>query len=408
MKKLSICIPNYNRIEKLKRLIVNCSEQILKNDMTEKVEICINDDCSTEQPDDMVDSVRNSYPEVEIKFFKNDMNMGMDYNFLQSVRISEGEFCWIIGNDDLPTENGIGLVMRKLEKYNNMDIFVGPFDSFGPDGDLRGTSIPIIVDTNEDIRFDTGVAAEVDAFIDSVNDCNAIFGFLSNVVFKKSRWIEHGDMFESKMNTIFIQMYMNLQTLKEGAKYIYTHDKFINNYADDEVNATFKREYDVFVGLIGVIDYFFEGSNRTKLQKCIVDPRINGRMWEVPDDSPLKKPLLELDSYKNELYRRYFIRPELRGDFFNNRRVLVYGAGKMGKKAVKDLEQYNVDIVAIIDADLKKIGTDLEGHIVNPVQFMEKFYCENDCTIVVANNNSLCDIIDMLLDKNIDEIAIIT
>jgi hypothetical protein len=196
--------------------------------------------------------------------------------------------------------------------------------------------------------------------------------------------------------------------MKEGAKYIYIHDKFIKNYADDEVNATFKREYDVFVGLIGVIDYFFEGFSRTKLQKCIVDQRINGRMWELPDDSPLKKPILELDSYKNELYRRYFIRPELRSEFFNNRSVLVYGAGKMGKKAVKDLEQYNVDIVTVIDADLKKIGTDLEGYTVKPVQFMEKFYFENDCMVVVANNNSLSDIIDMLLGKNINKIAIIT
>jgi abequosyltransferase len=408
MKKLAICIPNYNRIEKLKRLLINCSEQILEDNLTDKVEICINDDCSTQKPDDVIESIKNRYPEIEIRFSKNNVNRGMDYNFLQSVKISDGEFCWIIGNDDLPTENGIETVINHLEKRQDMDILVGPFDSYDEDNSFIRTCYPLKGDINEDISFDTRNHAEYDSLIDSVNNCNAVFGFLSNVVFKKTRWIEHGNMFNNKMNTIFIQMYMNLQTLKEGAVYTYTPDKFIKNYTDDVINETFKREYDVTVGLKGVVDYFFSGESHTKLQNCIVNPRINGRMWDLPDDSPLKKPILHIKSYKNELYRKYFVKSECRKTYFKNKYVLIYGAGNMGKKAITDLKKYDVNIMAVIDSDMTKVGKRLEGYIINHIDYLEMHYFENNCIVVVANCNSLEEIIDMLLEKNINNIAIIT
>jgi glycosyltransferase involved in cell wall biosynthesis len=408
MKKLAICIPNYNRLEKLERLVTSCVGQILEHGLTNQVEICINDDCSTQKPDEMVKAIKEKYPDVAIVFAKNDRNMGMDYNFLQSVKISTSEYCWIIGNDDLPTENGILTVLRQLEHENDPDILVGPFDCYDEQNNYRSSDFPLKGEITENIRFHTENPTEYEAFIEHVNNCNAVFGFLSNVVFKKVRWVEHGNMFDNKMDTIFIQMYMNLQTLREGAVYSYTPEKFIKNYIDDETNATFKRGYDILVGLIGVVDYFFSGEWHAALQKCIVNPYINGKMWDLPDDSPLKTPILSVDSYKNELYKKYFVRSDQRKAFFDKKKVFVYGAGCYGNQAVTELDQYGVHIISVIDADPRKVGNKLKGHAINSIDYLKKNYLDNDCIVVVANCAALEQIVDMLHEMGIYHLAIMT
>ena len=100
MKLLSICIPNYNRLEKLENLLSNIAETILKNNLQEKVEICISDDCSKENPIFMFYEKQKEYPNITMHYRYNKINMGMDYNFLQSVFLAESNYCWIIGNDD--------------------------------------------------------------------------------------------------------------------------------------------------------------------------------------------------------------------------------------------------------------------------------------------------------------------
>lgn len=44
--KLAVCIPNYNRPEKLDRLIRGLADQIMEENLGGQVEICISDDKS--------------------------------------------------------------------------------------------------------------------------------------------------------------------------------------------------------------------------------------------------------------------------------------------------------------------------------------------------------------------------
>lgn len=409
MKKLAICIPNYNRLPKLSRLLLALAEQTTAGKLFDEVEICVNDDCSTESPQPAIEAVKEKYPDVAIKYRQNHQNMGMDYNFLNAVLLSEAEYCCIIGNDDLPEPWALKRIIGYLEDdARDCDFFVSPFDTYN-ENDQRINSVYPIRDAGEEVLyFDTTNKKEYTELINRAVDGNALFCFLSNVVFKRAAWVEHGDMFTDKMHSIFIQMYMNLQTLKEGAVYAYIPEKLVKNYDDSGTNETFKREYDVFVGLSGVIDYFFEGEEHRILQKKIVDTRLNGRLWELPNDSPLKQPILNIKSDKNNLYKKYFIMPEERKDYFRHQNVLVYGAGNHGRRTVKELKEYAVNYLAVFDADSQKQGNSIEGCVIKPAEDLYEEYKRRASVVVVANQRYLEEIVNMLRDKQVENIAIIT
>lgn len=404
--KLAVCIPNYNRPKKLYRLLKGVADQIMEENLTEQVEICVSDDRSPESPDEVIEEIRNLYPDVRIVYRINEKNMGMDYNFLQSVMISEGEYCWIVGNDDEPEEKAFRTIMNYIAD-SSVDILLCPFHIYDDDGKVLMTIDPVEHQENEVLSFQTHNPEEYEKLLRRAKDGNALFCFLSNVVFRRSDWIRHGDMFADKMNTIFIQMYMNLQTLREGALYAYIPDSFIKNHGDAQVNETFKREYDVFVGLSGVVDFFFEGELHDLLQERIVDPRINGRMWSLPDDSPLKLPILHVESVKNDYYRKYYVRPEQRGNYFAEKNVLVYGAGNLGRKAVAELSSYQVKGLSLFDSDENKWGQKVDGYRVGSLTELEQSCRRDGSEIVVANNLSLVEIVDGLLQKGLTNIAII-
>lgn len=404
--KLAVCIPNYNRPEKLYRLLRGLADQIMEGNLTEQVEICINDDRSPESPDEAVAQIRRLYPKIQIVYHVNEENRGMDYNFLQSVMISEAEYCWIVGNDDEPEENALGIIQRYIAD-SSVDLLVCPFHIYDEEGKVLQTIDPMKNQKNEVLCFHTENPKEYEALLRRAGDGNALFCFLSNVVFRRADWVRHGDMFADKMDTIFIQMYMNLQTLKEGALYRYIPEKFIKNHGDAQVNDTFKREYDVLVGLSGVVDFFFEGKIHDILQERIVDSRINGRMWALPDDSPLKRSILQIQSAKNNYYRNYYVRPERRETYFTGKDVLVYGAGKMGRSAVMELSGYPVKSLSLYDSDQEKQGQTVAGYRVgSPMQLKEK-YSEGGGVVVPANNLSLVEIVERVLHEGMTEIAII-
>ena len=214
-------------------------------------------------------------------------------------------------------------------------------------------------------------------------------------------------MFEDKMDSIFIQMYMNLQTLKEGAVYCYIPKKIVKNHADPCVNETYKREYDILVGLNGVVDYFFDGWQREKLKECIVDPRINGRMWGLPEGSPMKRAVETISSVKNGYYQKYFIRQEEREGFFKGKNIILYGAGNLGRQALRELSGCQAESISVYDSDPLKWGQEIEGCRVNETEKLEKEYRTKGSTVVVANNLSLVAIVGMLLGKGIQRIALI-
>ncbi len=408
MKLLSICIPNYNRIEKLNHLVSKVINNIKKNNLYEKVEICISDDCSFIDPSQMIQNFCRENPMISISYSRNSYNMGMDYNFLKSVLMASSDYCWIIGNDDLPTDNGIIDVIDKIESLNiSIDIIVTPFNCYDYSNTFIRTIYPLGCKMSEEI-FITSSLSVLDNLIKRVQHNSALFGFLSNVIFKRKRWIEHINKFHNKMDSIFIQMYMNIQTLIDGAYYLYFPVNIICNYLDNETNETLDRKYRIAIGLYNVIIYFFKSEHYVYLQKVIVDEYISAVFWELPENNPMREKIISIPSAKNQFYKKYFVVLEERLEKFSGKEVIIYGAGSYGYIALKKLQKYNAKILGFCDRDDTKLETQIEQYLIFDFNKLLQLYFKRKCIIIVANNKSLEEIINKLILNNISDIAIIT
>ena len=109
---LSICIPTYNRAEKLKKslgIICNQLNEIESND----VELFVSDNCSQDKTHEVVVSfINEGHP---IIYSRNESNIGPDRNFLKCINGASGRYIWLIGDDDYLAEGIIKIVIDAIK-----------------------------------------------------------------------------------------------------------------------------------------------------------------------------------------------------------------------------------------------------------------------------------------------------
>ena len=115
---LSICIPTFNRTHCLN----NCLNSIYISNLffNCEFEVCISDNCSTEDVEKVVNSFKDK---IKIKFKKNKQNLGLGKNIVESVSMAEGDYVWIIGNDDLLLPNTLQKLFNLLSIHKDVDYF---------------------------------------------------------------------------------------------------------------------------------------------------------------------------------------------------------------------------------------------------------------------------------------------
>lgn len=184
--KLSICIPTYNRAAHL----ANCLNSIiLCNSQSDfKFQVCISDNSST---DDTEEIVRRAQSAINIKYHKNETNLGMTRNFLNVVSMADGDFVWMIGDDDLLIPNAIAELYRLIESHPSVDFFYA--NSFHLNTEyLKDYPSPFdTVNLPENMTpFSTWTAAGEMNFLELI-DPRVSFDFLGGIflsVFRRSNW----------------------------------------------------------------------------------------------------------------------------------------------------------------------------------------------------------------------------
>jgi glycosyltransferase involved in cell wall biosynthesis len=115
---LTICIPTYNRCGHL----ANClnSIKIATDKINADVEICISDNGSTDNTQDVVKKCNLTVP---LKFHRNSSNIGIPRNFLNVINMASGEFTWLVGDDDLLLPDTISRLLQVISEQPNVDFF---------------------------------------------------------------------------------------------------------------------------------------------------------------------------------------------------------------------------------------------------------------------------------------------
>jgi glycosyltransferase involved in cell wall biosynthesis len=131
VKKLSICIPTYNRAPVLDRLLNNIHGQI--QGLEKWVEICISDNASTDATPQIISKWKLSLP---ICSARNPKNHRYDINAVRVFSLARGNYVWFMGDDDLLADGALRRVVDDIAEASKLGLDAIYINTLGLDGIL--------------------------------------------------------------------------------------------------------------------------------------------------------------------------------------------------------------------------------------------------------------------------------
>lgn len=113
--KLSICIATYNRGKFIGETLDSVLSQMLPS-----VELVIVDGASPDNTPEVMTQYLLRYP--EIRYFREQVNSGVDRDYDKAVGYAKGEYCWLMTDDDLLRTGSFSRVLTALD--SNPDLVV--------------------------------------------------------------------------------------------------------------------------------------------------------------------------------------------------------------------------------------------------------------------------------------------
>jgi abequosyltransferase len=214
--KLSICIPTYNRAQFLPELFDSILSQV---DIENPVEICISDNGSDDNTQEIIQKYQRRYN--HLIYFRWPSNMGFDRNLLKAIDIASGEYCWLMGSDDIIEKDAIAYILAKLNEHKNL---VGmKVNGFGYDYEMKN-KLPLKLlrrrDLDRDMLFDNAEKAFA---------CLGVgFGYISSLIINKSIYaaVMKRDNLEKYYNG-YVQLYIVGSMLKINPHWLYLSKKCV-------------------------------------------------------------------------------------------------------------------------------------------------------------------------------------
>lgn len=117
-KKLSICIPTYNRPGLLKRALNLFLEEVIEY----KVPIYISDDSTNDKTEKLVSDLKKRYP--YIYYVKNKKPLGIENNFYAVLGMPDTEYRWLLGDDDSIKKGSIKRILSIIDNSRYDGIIV--------------------------------------------------------------------------------------------------------------------------------------------------------------------------------------------------------------------------------------------------------------------------------------------
>ena len=187
---LSICIPTFNR----KKNLEDCLNSILISSNNVKnfnFEVCISDNCSD---DDINSVIKNFKDKINLKFSKNEKNLGFSLNAIKSISMASGDFVWLIGNDDLLLPLSLQKLKELIAKNSEAEFFF--VNSFFYNA-KKLDDFPSPIDTNEidlkNLKSICNLKKDKTGNFWDVIDPKVSWDFLIGIflsVFKREKWLQ--------------------------------------------------------------------------------------------------------------------------------------------------------------------------------------------------------------------------
>ena len=111
--RLSVAIPTFNRNDILKANLAKLIPQL-----TSACELVILDNCSTIPVADTLSDLLATIPEnISVRVIRHRANVGGNENILRCIEYAQGEFVWLLGDDDEPVDNAVANIFQELDEH---------------------------------------------------------------------------------------------------------------------------------------------------------------------------------------------------------------------------------------------------------------------------------------------------
>lgn len=243
--KISICIPQYNRIQYLLKSL----RQIELQDYND-IEIVVSDDGSTDDTENEIRKLQLNY-KYPVVFHKNEINLGYDRNYRKSMELATGDYCIVIGNDDSIYEPGsISFLVNFLKNNDFPDI---GFSNFVEDNNPG----VVVQRAQQTSVLGSGREAALKYY--------SCFSFVGGLIYKRAAFNKYNT--DKHDGSIYSQIYLGCLMVSSGCrlfsvkeplilKDIYMDGKFRHSYRD-RIAKKWKDYHVVDGGMPSVINVVF-------------------------------------------------------------------------------------------------------------------------------------------------------
>jgi glycosyltransferase involved in cell wall biosynthesis len=272
---LSIVIPTYNRNEKVLRLL----KKIESINTEYKLSVVVIDNNSEVSTEDFLLSENYHYGK-EVKIIRNNGNVGLGGNLINSFMHCQTEWMWLLGDDDLPLDDSIEIILKEIKNTNDKDFLIKFNSSAGqfPTQNTVINNIDSLIDFNSDFGYYSNMM------------------FISNAVFRTSVILKETFYMSGSIKTMAPHLVGVYRCVEKGFSI-----KIVNNFIIEHgIPESEQDKWDYERLIIGLL--------------CFIDADINLKIKE----KLLPKLFLRYVNGEKLFFRRLLVYPyrSLNGDRF--------------------------------------------------------------------------------------------
>lgn len=220
---LSICIPTYNRPSTLSEALDSIITQLSSYS---DIEVLVIDDGSDINTHAAVSGRQAKYPD-QIRFLKNERNLGFDRNLLKCIEEAHGEYCWFMSDDDILEQGAIDVIMPILRERESKKFLLINYRKF--DTKTKETLKERMISLNTDEKIGP---FEKFFFKPTPNSYFTYLGrnliYMSISIFPREYWARYSTSCSKYIDTNFIHLFiLSAMLAKENLTVTFINEPFV-------------------------------------------------------------------------------------------------------------------------------------------------------------------------------------
>ncbi|MBX7102702.1 MAG: glycosyltransferase [Gemmataceae bacterium] len=147
MTTISLCVPTYNRAEKLSGMLPALLAAVVRHPQADRFEVCISDNGSPDDTAHVIEQAQGQFASVRMIHARQTTNLGFAGNFEAVARMATGESFVILADDDTLRPDALDWLLLGAARIN-VDSPLVMFDTLpGADAVRRGIIRPTVETT---------------------------------------------------------------------------------------------------------------------------------------------------------------------------------------------------------------------------------------------------------------------